>query len=669
MKNKKPLLKISVVVASILILAIITLMLLGKKERVGYLSEFKLNIDKTLEINRLDINKTKQLFTIDNKLDNTAITNYIFTNASITNYSYDFRIKYYSKVFRNSDIYSVYPKIDSILNDNSFIKEIKMDEEGSPFGDLISTKTIDTEKIDNISYILKFKYMFLLVISIIIVPTFIYTITNNNYFIFIIVLLGIFLFIFHFWLGFPGYGQEWDWYRLEATIFNKVYTNVDPVIFPQILRLLFNLFGVHSYYFFAIQLFCWYGGTCLLILSLYLKYKNKLFIFIYLLNLIIANIFLLNFILIKDFIFSAHLWFLSSLIFFQFFVNIENKIIKLSVRILTLFIFLLTLLLRHNAIVTMYPILILFAYIFIKKENDLKKYMYKFFSVMFLLAVLLILIVKLTPYIFVSKEKIKINPGMYVFFHQLQGIATLTDDPNIIPKEWYNEGKDFNYLKYHYNNTPTQYAPDIFDYNNKSKFEPPLNYLNSINSKYDYKKIWINTVIKHPVVYLKHCFKFVQSLWFYDPAWILNVNSIQSLLTPPGNKNFYVSSNFSISEQKITFTKFKKEIYSMFYNHCIRINNIIPISLSIILFFITGIIWIANKKNRNNLLLFSFCLAFSSFATALIVILFPTSARSVESRFLSPILPLSIMSLIAFVSFIYDMGGFRKFIKELRGNK
>ena len=47
MKSKKILIiKISVIIISLLILSIITLSLLAKKERIGYLSEFKLNIDK-----------------------------------------------------------------------------------------------------------------------------------------------------------------------------------------------------------------------------------------------------------------------------------------------------------------------------------------------------------------------------------------------------------------------------------------------------------------------------------------------------------------------------------------------------------------------------------------------------------------------------------------------
>ena len=172
MKNKEWFLRILIIVISVIIISIIVLALLGKKERVGYLSDLNLNIDNTLEINGLDIYQIKKLFTIDDKLDEAAITNYIFTNDSITNYNYGFKIKYYSKVFKNSDIYGVYPNIGNILSNNTFIREIKIGEKGSPFGYFISTKIINFDNIDNINYILKLKIDVLIriifVISIII---------------------------------------------------------------------------------------------------------------------------------------------------------------------------------------------------------------------------------------------------------------------------------------------------------------------------------------------------------------------------------------------------------------------------------------------------------------------------------------------------------------------
>lgn len=103
----------------LLFITLIALQILGSKERIGYLSDFELNENK----------------------------------------SYNFRIRYYDKIFKNSDIYKVYPNLENLPE---YIKEIKMNEEGGPFGKLISSKILlEEEKID-INYILKLKIEFIL---------------------------------------------------------------------------------------------------------------------------------------------------------------------------------------------------------------------------------------------------------------------------------------------------------------------------------------------------------------------------------------------------------------------------------------------------------------------------------------------------------------------------
>lgn len=85
-------------------------------------------------------------------------TGYLNEIKLIENNVYSFRISYYNKVFRNSDIYNVYLDTKKTINDNSFIKNIKMDKKGSPFGTLTTDKAIDVnKKIDNIKYTLKIK--------------------------------------------------------------------------------------------------------------------------------------------------------------------------------------------------------------------------------------------------------------------------------------------------------------------------------------------------------------------------------------------------------------------------------------------------------------------------------------------------------------------------------
>ena len=174
-KNKNLFLKIYIPFVIITIITLIVLQILGSKKRIGYLTDFNLNIERTLELNNLtNINES---FTIDGKLDEESIKNYIFTNENITNYVYHFRIRYYDKIFRNSDIYGVYVDLSNLPD---YIKNAEMEMGGSPYGNFISDrKTIEEEKIDNIEYTLKVKNyliysLFYITILIIIYYIFLY---------------------------------------------------------------------------------------------------------------------------------------------------------------------------------------------------------------------------------------------------------------------------------------------------------------------------------------------------------------------------------------------------------------------------------------------------------------------------------------------------------------
>ncbi len=172
-KNKNLFLKIYILFVIIISVALIVLQILGSKNRVGYLTDFNLNIERTLELNNL--NDIREEFTIDGKLDEESIKNYLLTNEDVTNYIYQFRIRYYDKVFRNSDIYGVYPDLSNLPD---YMKNTEMEENGSPYGSFISDrKTIEEEKIDSINYTLKIKFKFLLIlISVIILIYLIYLI-------------------------------------------------------------------------------------------------------------------------------------------------------------------------------------------------------------------------------------------------------------------------------------------------------------------------------------------------------------------------------------------------------------------------------------------------------------------------------------------------------------
>ena len=127
-KNKNLLLKIYILFLIITIITLIILQILGSKNRVGYLTNFSLVVDKTM------------------KLKN---------SENITNYVYHFRIRYYDKVFRHNDIYGVYPDLSNLPD---YMENAEMEEGGSPYGNFISyKKIIEEDKVDNINYTLKIK--------------------------------------------------------------------------------------------------------------------------------------------------------------------------------------------------------------------------------------------------------------------------------------------------------------------------------------------------------------------------------------------------------------------------------------------------------------------------------------------------------------------------------
>ena len=215
-KNKNLFLKIYILFLIITIITLIILQILGSKNRIGYLTDFSLVVDKTMKLNN---------------------------SENITNYVYHFRIRYYDKVFRHNDIYGVYPDLSNLPD---FVKEIKMDYVGSPFGIFISDKKIiEEDKIDNINYTLKIKkniieIIILLNLSILIIFIMnnikiyyynkFYNLINKKYilysFLFLILLFSLFIRIY--WAS-KQEGMYWDeYYSLSAANY-KIFANKDKI--------------------------------------------------------------------------------------------------------------------------------------------------------------------------------------------------------------------------------------------------------------------------------------------------------------------------------------------------------------------------------------------------------------------------------------------------------
>ena len=215
-KNKNLFLKIYILFLIITIITLIILQILGSKNRIGYLTDFSLVVDKTMKLNN---------------------------SENITNYVYHFRIRYYDKVFRHNDIYGVYPDLSNLPD---FVKEIKMDYVGSPFGIFISDKKIiEEDKIDNINYTLKIKkniieIIILLHLSILIIFIMnnikiyyynkFYNLINKKYilysFLFLILLFSLFVRIY--WASKQEGMIGDEYYSLSAANY-KIFANKDKI--------------------------------------------------------------------------------------------------------------------------------------------------------------------------------------------------------------------------------------------------------------------------------------------------------------------------------------------------------------------------------------------------------------------------------------------------------
>ena len=255
-KNKNLFLKIYIPFVIITIIALIVLQFLGSKKRVGYLTDFNLNIERIL--NLYDLENIIEDFTVDRELDEESIKNYLLTNENIKNYAHHFRIRYYDKNFRNNYFYGVYPDLSNLPN---YMENAEMDGDGSPYGNFISDKKeIEEEKIDNINYTLRIKpeipilLYFILILILIIYFYRKLNISNDKKFIIITIFIGLILFIFQFWLCFPGMTEGDTWFIFLKVMEGNNYSDWHNAFIQIFLNSLCRLFGYHTFYMFLFNM-------------------------------------------------------------------------------------------------------------------------------------------------------------------------------------------------------------------------------------------------------------------------------------------------------------------------------------------------------------------------------------------------------------------------------
>ena len=673
MKNNKFLFKIYLSLIIISAVSIIALSILGRKARIGYLSEFKFDIshiNRTLELNNLSY--IKELFTKDRILDEEGIKNYIFTNESITNYSYGFKVQYYDKVFRHSDIYNVYIDTNKVLKDNDFIEEINI-YKGSPFGNLISSEKIEFDKIDNVDYILKIKsnIISIFIIIFIIIPIlyfakvfhnvkkiililysldnkitlkkyFNYALKNTfslfkekdiKYIILIITCLvfSIIEIIFRFNLFFPGNYIFGDFSSniLPQSLGIINFSHIFPVFISVFFRILNIVFGNHVWYFFLINLILWYIGLLFLIMSVYNTTKSLFSILLIFLTFL-SNIWWFLPDLHKDYTYSMFIWVYLNIILFMELGSYRSPNLFL---LITSFLFIFAFLWSHTAIVTLTPFLIYWVHVYLLKCNYnflSKQYIFNFIKSFICICIFLVFVYKAYPSLIPEGR----NKGMtwHIPLHDILSISYLIDK-DLLPESAYGEKVNFETIKSSF----SHYTIDNLIWNSDNRYnllEPDLD---------NFKLYWLKIVFKYPKEYIYHKLIFAKGLLFFP--------GIERIRSDSDNNNLYgskIAEFIPKNELAVKYTEQEKQFLIFLEKNIFDILFIKPVYFFIIslICFILSIIFLIKKKGSVNLNILVLSISSSSISTIFITILYSPHSGY---RYIFAVIPMTIIGLASII--------------------
>ena len=336
--------------------------------------------------------------------------------------------------------------------------------------------------------------------------------------------------------------------------------------------------------------------------------------------------------------------------------SVKRKSIKILLILISIFALIIGMLWRLNFIVTVYPIFILYTYFILGKNIKNKKiYFFKFVSIMLIFAILLVLVVKIFPTLFIKDMGYSKLASNHIFLWQIAACTVPSNDSNMIPMEWYADGNDFENLKELYNRN--KLLADPFGRSNiEAKTLFKKEYLPNL------KIVWIKSILKHPINYIIHIARFSFYCIIIN-TWKIPHGSFQMKNSEPYPFIFYIE-NFD--NKGVTFTPIRDKIYSFIYNTSLDINIIFFVIITLIIFVLSFIFILFKHKYINSILIFTLSTSFSSFATIAIVSLF---APDILYRYMHPVVLISIISLISLISFIIDIGGFNKFKSELKSIK
>ena len=443
----------------------------------------------------------------------------------------------------------------------------------------------------------------------------------------VIALLCLGLFIFNFWLFFPGYiNQDWTHILNHFSL-----DNWQPVMYPFLLKKITDIFGYHIYYPLLFNLIPFYLGLYVLANGLWKKFKSK-WCLLGFLPIAIGNIFFQNIV--------AHCSFSSPMILFLLWTILLHQLLNGITRknaVLAGVVFFFAVLSRHNALIQAYPVCFVYGWLIVQKLKPAHRLL-KYIGILFLFAVITVAISIGVPQIIKTRNSF---PANHIFLHQIAGACVPNHDESCFKKEWYDEGKTFADVEKEYLENPlnADYMSVLRRENNPFK-----------NKKLDgLSIIWLKSIVKYPLDYLKHINNFRKGSWHFPKLYFdtqldrrnhcivrREVNLLKK--NYPKNELFYKSS-----ELKISIHNFLKKVFPL-------VPTFLYVSLNFILFGISGFLFL---KKKDLLLLFSLSSTVAGIAGSVIFCIF---APMINPRYIYPVLISTLISVIGLIVYFCEKG-------------
>lgn len=361
---------------------------------------------------------------------------------------------------------------------------------------------------------------------------------------------------FRFWLFFPGFFQFSDW--MAVTFPGSVvwqYAHHGQLLFISfVLRVLYELFGYHTWYVLLLNLVLWHAGLAAIVLAVYRITLSRHALWLLLITFWPAVWFYLP-LYWKDFTFGLFLWLASGMCLLA--TTFEQPRSPVGKAWRHLFwaalaaVLFCALYWRHNAIVTVAPLCL-----YLTHKVVMAKARWAFGTFGYLARVALgfsaasVFLIALV----VAHPALLGKPGQkgktrHIFLHDLVGISVISGH-DLIPEAAYLPGVTFEDVQDRYAATPA----------NADRLMLSIDRLLDENRPDKLTEEWIRSIRRFPMAYLRHKARFARSLLLTRP-WLPTVRDLEADMRITWTDQSWfmaiihdVMARFPLSERKITLT-------------------------------------------------------------------------------------------------------------------